>query len=173
MQIFPKAKVSEIVQQAVEGELLLYNTTTGRTFCLNQTSKKIYDLCSGTNEISEIAEKTGLPENLVRLAIGDLSKQNLLTEPIEIQTSRRDLLRNLALTSIALPVITTLIAPTAARAASTCGTVPPTASFSIPNNGGGTSSCFTAANDAECQSCRVNAAACANSSCTTIVCTCR
>lgn len=173
MKIFPKADCRNIVQQNAENELLLYNLLIHKVFCLNQTSRDIYNLCDGANDIAEIAVKTKLPETVVKLAINDLSKQDLLTEQVEIQTSRRDLLRNIALTSIALPIVTTLIAPNAARAASTCGTIPPNGTFSIPNNGGGTSSCFTSANDARCQSCRVNAAACSNTNCDTVTCTCR
>ena len=40
MKIFPKAKVSNIVQYETDGELLLYNTVSNKTSCLNQTSKK-------------------------------------------------------------------------------------------------------------------------------------
>lgn len=168
----PNIDAANLVERRIGDELLLYNLLTNKAFYLNRISTDIYDFCDGTNEIFEIADKTKLPENLVKLAIVELNKQNLLKEQIKIQTSRRDLLRSLALTSIALPIVMTLIAPNAARAASTCGTVPPGVSFTIPNNGG-TSSCFTAANDAVCQSCRVNAAACANPTCTVIACTCR
>ena len=173
MKAYPNIDTANLVERRIDGELLLYNLSTNKAFCLNSVSADIYDFCDGKNKIAEIAEKTKLPENLVTLAVAELSKQDLLTERFETNTSRRELLRNIALTSITLPVITVLIAPTAAHAASTCGTVPSGAAFTIPNNGGGTSSCFTAANDAQCQSCRVNAAACTSPACTTIACTCR
>lgn len=120
MKIFPKVKVSNIVQYETDSDLLLllFNTTSNKAFCLNQTSREIYNLCNGVNEIFEIAEKTKLPENVVKLVINDLSKQDLLMERYKISTSRRELLRNLALTSISLPAITIITAPTAACAAS-------------------------------------------------------
>lgn len=173
MKFYPNIDTANVVEQRAGDELLLYKQTNNKFFCLNQTSGKIYDLCDGKNDITDIAEKTNLPENLVRLAVDELSRQDLLKEKIEINASRRELLRGIASASILLPVITSLVAPVVAHASSTCGTIPSNGFFTIPNNGGGTSSCFTAANDAVCQSCRVNAASCVNPDCSSIRCTCR
>lgn len=118
METFPKANTANTVQQTLNGELLLYNTLTNQAFCLNQTSADIYNLCDGNNAVDSIAAKTNLPEEIVQLAISDLSKQDLLIQKIELQTSRRDLLRKAAFTAVALPVISTIIAPTAAHAGS-------------------------------------------------------
>lgn len=173
MEKFPKADTTNTVQKTLDDELLLYNLVTNKAVCLNQTSASVYNLCNGINSIDSIADKTHLPKEIVILAIGDLSKHNLLTEKINIESSRRNLLKSLVLSSVALPVTTIVVAPVAARAGSICGTVPSGDTFSIPNNGGGTSSCFTAANDAQCQSCRVSSASCSSPACTTINCTCR
>ena len=173
MNLHPKAKTTDIVQQNVGDELLLYNLKTNQTYYLNQTATNVYQLCDGINNIPTIAAKAKIPPETVEFSLHQLSKQNLLAEPIKFNLSRRDLLKNAALKAVALPIITSLIAPAAVRAASTCsGAVPSRGTFTITNNGGGTSSCFTTANDAMCASCRVNAASCTDVNCTTINCTC-
>lgn len=177
MNLHPKADTKNIVQQSVNGELLLYNLTSDKAYCLNQTSADIYNLCDGTNEIDSIAGKTKLPKEIIQLAISDLSKQNLLTERLELQTSRRSLLRNAALTAVALPMISTLIAPTAAHAASfACtGTAPGgTVIGSFPSDTTqGTTVCADPARKV-CQSCDYNRASstCDNANCATVTCVC-
>jgi Protein of unknown function (DUF742) len=179
MKIFPNAKVSNIVQYETDGELLLYSIVSNKASCLNQTSKRIYDLCDGSNEIVDIAKKTKLPENLVRLAINDLSKQDLLTERIEINSSRRELLRNIALISITLPVITTLVAPAAVHAASiTCtGTAPGGFLIGIfPSDiNNGLNACAVPARNT-CRSCTYRTgpggSSCNNAECSSVTCVC-
>lgn len=169
MNLRPKSFTENIVQQIIDNELLLYNLTTNKAFCLNQTSAEIYNLCNGTNEIAVIAEKTNLPKEVVQLAIIDLSKKSLLTERIELPTSRRSLLKNIGLTAVALPVISILIAPTAAHAQSLAcgsGTVNPGDAFQaeIIDNTPNQSSPQEAIeacqrNQNRCRSCRIRSSA--------------
>ncbi len=122
MRFYPRAKTSNIVQLAVENELLLYDLAINKAFCLNKTSANIYNLCNGKNEITNIAKKINLPVEIVKIAINALSKQNLLTEQIELYKSRRQLLKNVALTTAALPLISIVSVPSAIQAASSlCG----------------------------------------------------
>lgn len=178
MKIFPKTETANIVQQMVDKELLLYNLTTNKAFCLNPISADIYNLCDGTNEISSIAEKTQLPEEIVQIAISDLSQQDLLTEQIGFQMSRREVVRKIGLSSlVALPLITTLVAPTAAHAAS--ASCPGTGSGGTvigefpSNTNNGTTVCAGPARRV-CQSCDYDrgSSTCTNANCTTVICIC-
>lgn len=181
MKTFPKAETANIVWQKVDKELLLYNLTTDKAFCLNQTSADIYNLCDGTNDVDKIAAKTKLPKEIVQLAVGDLSRQNLLTERIELPTSRRSLLKNIAVTTVALPVVMTLVAPTAAHAVSNRVCVGGTETPGFPlgrypsntNPGNGTTVCA----DPACTRCISGdydrqISTCENEGCTTVFCYC-
>lgn len=179
MKVFPNVKTSEILQQVVGEELLIYNLETNQAFCLNQMSADIYNLCDGTNEIPLIAEKTQLPIEIVQVAINGFSKQNLLTETIKLPVSRRDLLRNLTITTIALPVIQTIAVPIAAQAASSdcagTGTFAPGQFFqTVPSDSTQVlRACIQPACTA-CQSCRVHVGLsnCSSPDCATVDCYC-
>lgn len=131
----PKGRRNEIVVQELENELLIYDLETNKSFCLNQTSALVWQTCDGTKSVSEISREIGqklkmpVNENLVWLAIDQLNKNNLLDGNQKTSVkfggiSRREVIKKIALTSMtALPVITSLIAPTAAMGASTCGVV--------------------------------------------------
>lgn len=126
----PKARVEEIIVQEVEKELLVYDLKTHTAMALNETSAKVWLLSDGKRTVPEIAqalsEKSGSPatDELVEFALGQLSEKDLL-EParnmprVPDGTSRREALRQIALaTSIALPAIASIVAPTAASAQS-------------------------------------------------------
>ena len=129
----PKSRRNGIVVQELENELLLYDLETNKSFCLNRTSVLVWQACDGTKSVSEISREIGqklkmlVDENLVRLAIDQLNKNNLLDSNQKTSVkfggiSRREVIKKIGLTSMtALPVITSLIAPTAAMGASTCG----------------------------------------------------
>lgn len=132
MTIKPKIINSNIVVQEFEKELLLYDLITNKAFCLNETSAFIWQLCDGTNSTTEISRqlskhfKANLDENFVWLAIEQFKRDGLLDEsiPIEIDfggLSRRQMIKKVGLaTMIALPLISSIIAPIVAMAASSC-----------------------------------------------------
>jgi hypothetical protein len=99
---------------------------------LNQTSALVYQLCDGKHSVSDISRelsrklKQPVTEDLVWLVIDQLKQDNLLSNSEELNIkfdglSRREVIRKVGFASmIALPVISSLIAPTAAMAQSGC-----------------------------------------------------
>ncbi len=141
----PLARQDKLVVQNLESETLVYDLETNRAFCLNQTSSKVWEKCNGKNTVAEIVQllslqtKFPVQEDLVWLALDQLHKENLLDETISISSSfnnfsRREVIKKIGLSSaVALPLISSLIAPAAAHAASTC--VPVTGGCACPGNG--------------------------------------
>ena len=130
MHTKPKCRFTDILVQTVGSELLIYDLTIDKAFCLNETSSLIYRLADGTRTIREISDsmsknlKTLVSEDFVLLALLELEKENLLEERFEMANSfshfsRREMVRKVGFASmIALPVVATMIAPTSANAAS-------------------------------------------------------
>lgn len=141
----PKSCLANIVMQELEGELLIYYLKTNKAFYLNETSALVYQLCDGTKTVSEISDlmskklQTLISENFVWLALNELQKENLLDDNLKINFggfTRRDVVRKIGLASmVALPIIASVVAPTALMAQSAlslfaaCSTNPQCASF--------------------------------------------
>jgi hypothetical protein len=133
----PVARQTDLVVQELKGELLIYDLLVNKAYCLNETSALVYQLCDGSRSVREISGqlsrelKSPVPEDLIWVALEQLKKSNLLAagEELEISfgggLSRREAIRRVGLASvIALPVISSLVAPTAADAQSGGGTCP-------------------------------------------------
>jgi len=115
------------------GEMLVYNLERHRVHCLNDTAVRIWKLCSGTRTVNQIA--AGLPmelhprsrELVVRNAIGQLARLGLIeTNNDAPNISRRELAKRIgigAAAAVALPLVTTIVAPTPAHAAA-CNMIP-------------------------------------------------
>jgi len=126
----PMGRTNDIVVQEVNGEVLIYDLSADKAFCLNETSALIWAACDGTRNVSEIGEyassKLNAPANddLIWLALDQLNREKLLTNaPAELEkfsgVSRREMIKKVGLgTAIALPIVASLIAPTAAMAQS-------------------------------------------------------
>ncbi|ETW92734.1 MAG: hypothetical protein ETSY1_42360 [Candidatus Entotheonella factor] len=125
MEFKPLARSSEIVVQKVSDETLVYNLKTHKAQCLNETSAMVWELCDGTRTVAEITTElseefeTQVDQDLVRLALGQLQKEGLLESNEDNSfllkgPSRRQLLRKIGFaTAIALPLVSSIIAPTA------------------------------------------------------------
>lgn len=128
--IKPTSRKSDIVNQIYEHEILIYDLTKNKALSLNKTSAMIWLLCDGNKTISEIAGelsvklKSPINNDFVWLALLQMKKDDLLENPEEISDdfdglSRREVIRRVGLaTLVALPMISSLIAPTSAHAAS-------------------------------------------------------
>lgn len=121
----PQAKTENIVVQNLEDEVLIYNLVTNKAFCLNETSALVYQACNGKTDFEEIKDTHNLTDEIIFLALDLLKKEKLLEEsfvsPLE-GMKRREVIRLIGKTSlIALPVIASLVAPTAIQAAASCG----------------------------------------------------
>lgn len=131
----PLGRKENIVVQELDGEVLIYNLNDNKAFCLNETSALVWQMCDGNKSVSEISQAVGsklnapVSEDLVWLAIDQLKNEKLLANNEEIVpdfngVSRREVIKKIGLTSmVALPFVSSLVAPKAAQAQSGGGAV--------------------------------------------------
>lgn len=128
-----------VVVEEVFDELVIYDLERHKTHSLNPTAAAVWRMCDGQTPPEVMAERlslqAGLPddhaESLVWLSLAQMEKAlllqtNLQRPPVHGGLTRRQLLARLGIAA-ALPVIYTLVAPTAAKAVS-CGNCPPACS---------------------------------------------
>lgn len=126
MKKLPLARSRNIVVQLLDSEILIYDLKTAKAFNLNETSSFVYQACDGKTSVAKLQQKHNLTADVIFLALDELKKQNLLEENQRYDSpfsgmSRREAIRKIGLaSSVALPVITFLIAPPAAAAVSAC-----------------------------------------------------
>ena len=130
----PLARRAGLVVKKLPDEVLVYDLKNHKAHCLNQQAALIWNHCDGHKTVPEIAraleDETGTSfiEETVWLALAQLERFSLLEERVERPVgmtlmSRRELGRKLGLATVAtLPFIVSIVAPTAASAA-TCGVV--------------------------------------------------
>jgi len=127
-----RARKERIVTQMLGDELLVYDLDRNKVHCLNRVAAYVWHQCDGVRTAGEIAKaphrEIGAPadEGIVLLALKQLSRANLLVEPIDrplqVRTeSRRQLLKRIGHVAVGLPLVATILAPTAANAASCSG----------------------------------------------------
>jgi len=84
----PLARRENLVIQEASEETLIYDLSLDKAHCLNQTAAAVWKVCDGENTISDIAKTlkndfgTNVPEDLIWLAIDQLSKENLLEREV-------------------------------------------------------------------------------------------
>lgn len=127
----PKMRAQGLVIDDLPDEVLVYDLETHQAHCLNQTAARVWRSCDGRTTPAQIAAQLSLEfnspcsEEVVWFAIRQLERQHLLEQPVAwppqfAKVTRRQVIRNLGLAAaIAVPVISSLVAPTAAEA-STC-----------------------------------------------------
>lgn len=127
MNKLPLTRNTDIVVQELGKELLIYNLKTHRCFNLNETSAIVYKSCDGVSSFAELKSKHKLTDDLIFLALDQLKEEGLVendnnrVSPFN-GVSRREAIRKAGLASmVAIPLITSLIAPSAVSAQS--GTV--------------------------------------------------
>jgi hypothetical protein len=152
----PISRKANIVVQDLETEVLIYDLTTNKAFCLNQTAGLVYQLCDGRRTVAEISDlmskelKTLVSEDFVWLALDGLKKDGLLENTDELANhfgglTRREIVKRVGLASmVMLPLISSVVAPSAVMALSCqgSGTFPPGASYIIGQTSP-TGSCIT------------------------------
>jgi hypothetical protein len=140
MKHFPKARKNKLIAREFGDELLVYDEDRHEAHCLNRTAALVWKHCDGRTSIEQITDRLGkeingefdmrIDERLVWYAISQLRREHLLEDQVEIprrvqasmkgHLNRRQVIRTLGLTTIvALPLVSSIIAPTAAQAA-TC-----------------------------------------------------
>jgi hypothetical protein len=122
----------DMIMRQLKDELVLYDPDTKRAFCLNRVASEVWALCDGKTTVEEIIDhfqKIDEPEmdrKVIYLSLRKLQRCGLLTnssqaiEPLTFR-SRRALIKKLGIAAaMALPVVTSIIVPTPAEAASPC-----------------------------------------------------
>ena len=128
----PQARNDELVVQDLPDEVLVYDLKNHKAHCLNKTAAFIWNRCDGQTSTEEIARKmeqewhTPVTEDAVWFALNKLSKAELLQDRIVLPEakagmSRRSAIRRLGLGALLIPVVMTIVSPTAMAGAS----VPP------------------------------------------------
>jgi hypothetical protein len=132
MEKMPQARRSGLIIQEVDSEILIYDQETDKAHCLNQTAAKVWKYCDGETTLLDACSalsselETEVDQKLVWYAVDQFSKDNLLEKEIVPPAfiiagmSRRQMVRNLGLGAIVVvPLVTSIVAPTPAQAA-TC-----------------------------------------------------
>lgn len=128
----PLARTEDLVIEELLHEVLVYDLRNNKAHCLNSSAASVWRLCDGTRTVPEIAEQLSKDRNeafgegQVQLGLELLRRRRLLEgsdmmPSIGGSMSRRQMVRTLGLTAaIAVPIITSIVAPTPAHAQSGC-----------------------------------------------------
>jgi hypothetical protein len=136
-QLAPQARSAGLVVEELSDEVLVYDLERDRAHCLNLTAANVWKLCDGKSSPAEIATRLGVKlepveaQEVVWTALDQLGRAGLLDKKItrpSAAISRRDVIKRLAVAAaITVPVVTSVVAPTATHAATcrpsgdTCG----------------------------------------------------
>ena len=127
----PLARKEGLVVQELPDEILVYDLDRDKAHCLNETAAMVWRKCDGratTTAISKALEnelRKPVDEKIVWLALDQLGRNNLLEQipappPVMNGLNRREMVRALGIAAaVAIPVVTSIVAPTPAQAA-TC-----------------------------------------------------
>ena len=124
--INPIGRADNIVVQEYGSDILVYDLVDHRAMSLNETSARVWRACDGHKSVAEIAAEIG-DEGVTLLALSELKKAKLVDskapEVAKFEAMpRREAIKRIGMSSlIALPIIASLAAPTAAQTASACG----------------------------------------------------
>jgi hypothetical protein len=129
----PLARTDGLVVNELPEEVVIYDRGSHRAHCLNKTAALVWRRCDGRTTPARMAQLVGrdlqthVGEDLVWYALEQLAKDDLLAEKAVpratavaagARLSRRELVRRLGLAAVvALPLITTIVAPTPVEAA--------------------------------------------------------
>jgi len=125
----PAARRNGLVIQKLTDEVVVYDTNNQRAHCLNSTAALVWEHCDGSRSVKELSmllqgDQTAR-EEMIWIALDQLEKSNLLEGPIQRPDvikglTRRQMMKAAGVAAmIAVPVVSTIMAPKAAQA-STC-----------------------------------------------------
>jgi hypothetical protein len=127
--VMPRARTRGLVIERLAGETLVYDLRRHRAHCLNGTASLVWRRCDGRTTVAAAAARlerelqVSPAEGLVWSGLRQLARARLLAGPSApiAGLSRRELVRTLGLGAAAaalLPIIESIVSPTAAEAAS-------------------------------------------------------
>jgi hypothetical protein len=131
MKVSPVARTESLIVKEVDGETLVYDLTTDKAHCLNDTATRVWKNCDGRKTVSEISaalsaeSNTKVKDEVVWLALDQLDRFKLLEEaPAKpgflAGMTRRQMVARLGIAAVALPAIVSIVSPTALAAGASC-----------------------------------------------------
>ena len=130
-QVLPFARTDQLIVQEVPNEVLVYDLERHQAHCLNRASAFVWKHCDGKTTVAQAARllerelSQAVGPDVVWLALSQLRKFHLLGEAegtiFTTRVSRRDLVRKHLPAALALPLIMSIAAPTAAQTATCVG----------------------------------------------------
>ncbi|MGI9167441.1 MAG: PqqD family protein [Pyrinomonadaceae bacterium] len=133
----PRARKDDLIVKEMPDEVLIYDLVRDKAHCLNRAAALVWNYCDGRTSAAAMTGrleqelKVPVDEGVVWLALDQLSKNHLLEENIVPPTlmagiNRRQMIRALGVAAaVAVPVVTSIVAPTPAQAATLGGTGSP------------------------------------------------
>jgi len=131
----PRARTDGLVVRNLPGEIVVYDLGSHRAHCLNRTAAFVFRYADGRRTVADLAvalaEDAGAAadERVVHLTLDRLAEAGLLASgPVQeppgglspAEASRREAIRRVGLgAAVLLPIVTSLLVPTPAEAA-TC-----------------------------------------------------
>ncbi len=130
----PKMREQGLVIDELPDEVLVYDLDRHKAHCLNQTAALVWKQCDGRTTPRIIARRlekelqAPCNEDMVWLALSQLEGIDLLEQGVSLPPqlaglSRREMVRALGIAAaVAVPLVTSIVAPTAAEAATCAST---------------------------------------------------
>ena len=127
----PRARREGLLVRELNDEVLVYDLHRHKAHCLNTTAALVWRRCDGRTRVSEItlaiqSASAGSPDDdAVWFAIEQLKRAHLIEATTVLgsgspKLSRRELMKKAGIAAaVALPLVTTIVAPRVAEAA-TC-----------------------------------------------------
>lgn len=129
----PRKRVRRLVIDELPDEVLVYDLDRHKAHCLNKTAALVWAHCDGRTKPAQISRRltrelqAPFNEDLVWLALRQLEKLHLLEQPISLPSqfagiTRREMVRTLGIAAVvAVPLVTSIVSPTPAEAATCAG----------------------------------------------------
>lgn len=126
----PSARKRELVVQDVGEETLVYDLSRHKAHCLNRSAKLLWSNCDGQRSVKEIRTilakdiDGSIDDSWILFGIAQLEKAHLLEERITTREegailTRREMAKRVGWAAlIAVPVVSSILAPTVQAAAS-------------------------------------------------------
>ncbi len=120
----PKARSEKILVQDLEGEVIVYDTGTDQVHCLNPLAAAIWKRCDGHTSVAKLsaAASIALDRNCsvsaVKQMLQELEQAGLMESVVQVPESSGVSRRQMMATLGVAAAVVTVLAPTAAMAAS-------------------------------------------------------
>lgn len=127
----PVARRERLLVEKLPDEVLVYDLDRKKAHCLNSTAALIWNQCNGKTSVRDIAvvlqKNSGqrIEEDVVWFGLQQLHKASLMEGTLQSpdgssKLSRRELVKRIGL-ALSIPLVATIVAPTASAALSCAG----------------------------------------------------